>query len=134
MKINNIFINNKNIKQILRYLMVGGSSAVIEVFLFYILTKFAGLFYLYSSITSFLLVLVYGFFMQKHFTFNNKSADFHIQFSLFFITVLIGLGLNTFFVYLFVDKFDIHYVLAKTFAIGIVLIWNFSTQKFIVFK
>lgn len=134
-KMNKIFVKHeKNLKQLSRYLIVGGSSAIIEVLLLYAMTNFAGLFYLHSSVMSFLLVAVYGFLMQKHFTFNNKNKSIHIQFPVFLIATLIGLVLNTFFVYFFVDKLGIYYVFAKIFAIGIVLIWNFFTQKFIVFK
>lgn len=123
-----------NLTQIIKYLFVGGTSALLELGLFYLFLFFFNFYYLYSSIISFLIVLFYGFLMQKYFTFKNQNKNFYTQFVFFIVIVLIALIFNTFFTYLFVENFYFDYVFAKGLAIIIVFIWNFFMQKSIVFK
>lgn len=120
--------------QFVRYILVGGSSASLDMLAFYSLINFVGIYYIFASVLSFFVGLVYGFFLQKNFTFRNKGNNHHIQFSLFAIVSVAGLLLNTFFLYAFVEWSNIYYLTAKVLAVGLTFAWNFSSQKFIVFK
>lgn len=120
--------------QLMKYVLIGGSSASIDMLAFYGLVEFADIYYIFASIISFFAGLVYGFFLQKHFTFKNKDNNYHVQFSLFAIVSVIGLALNTTFLFVFVEWIGLYYLMAKVLAVGMTFIWNFSSQKFIVFK
>ena len=46
----------------------------------------------------------------------------------FFITALIGLGINQLMMYVLVDLVSIYYLFAKVISTGIVMVWNFVSR------
>ena len=55
-----------------------------------------------------------------------------MEFGTFFIISLIGLGINNLVLYILEKKMNFY--LAKLFAIGVTMIWNFSANYFITFS
>ena len=46
----------------------------------------------------------------------------------FFITAIIGLGINQVMMYILVDTVKIYYLFAKVISTGTVMIWNFISR------
>lgn len=46
----------------------------------------------------------------------------------FFITAIIGLGINQVMMYVLVDMVNIYYLFAKVVSTGTVMIWNFISR------
>src|SRR3989344_201846 len=92
-------------KQILKYLISGGLTAVVGLSSLYILTEFGGLWYLLSAVLAFIAGFFTSFFLQKLWTFSDKSNHLvHRKMFWYLSVALTNLVLNSFLIYLFVDK------------------------------
>lgn len=128
-----LFAGRPHIAQMMRYLIVGGSAATIELITF-LLLFYNGVWYLWANITAFALATSYGFFLQKLWTFQNRHKAYHVQAAKFLIITGIGFLLNNFFIFLFVDVWALQPFIAKFVQLWLVLIWNYSGQKWWAFK
>lgn len=134
MKINKIkdFIKNKNIhKQFIKYLLVGGSTAVFELSLFTLFRKVIFLNIISSNITATILATLLNFIINRRWSFKSDS---NIIRSL--IAYIILFSFNTIFstaAISFMVKSNIPDVFAKLITICMVTMWNFILYRKLVF-
>lgn len=88
--------------------------------------------YLANSI-GFLLAASSNYFLNRVWTFQSTNPEVVVEFTEFILISLIGLGINTFILWLILKKFKINFYLAKAFAIAVVTIWNFLANALITF-
>jgi putative flippase GtrA len=117
----------------MRYLLVGGTCAILDLLLLYTFVNYFHIWYLYAATASFTIVMVLGYFGQKYFSFRNYENNHRKQLTAFIIVALIGLALNATFMFLFVGLMNLWYILASIMTKFIVLIWNFLANKKITF-
>lgn len=138
----------KLIKQFSKFVIVGGINTGIDFlvlnFLIYITGIHAGpeLFLLNS--TSFSVAVINSYFMNKRWTFQDKTKieQAPIKFSAFFLISIIGLIINglilTSITTFIPAPFGLSPVfwanIAKLMATGFSLVWNFIGYKLFVFK
>ena len=123
---------SKNIvKQILKFGVVGGGAFLIDYSLLFILTDIFHIYYLTSSVISFIVSFIFNYILSITWVFEAKKQDIK-QVVMFLILSLIGLGLNQIIMYLSVDIFKIYYMVSKLFATVIVMVYNFITRKIFV--
>lgn len=120
-------INNR-IKEIIRFLIVGGFSFIIDYFGLYILTEYYEINYLISSSISFSIAVVINYILSVKFVFKNAKNGYK-QVSLFILSSVVALFLNQFCMWFFVEIIDIYYMLSKIFTTLIVTIWNYISKK-----
>lgn len=75
-----------------------------------------------------------NYVLNRVWTFGSKSQEIALEYSLFIGISIIGLLLNNYLIYILNDKLKLNFYLAKTFAIGVVTVWNFLANYFITFK
>ncbi|MEI7425734.1 MAG: GtrA family protein [Candidatus Moraniibacteriota bacterium] len=135
------------IKQLAKFIVVGGINTGIDFLVLNIEMILTGItsgpsMLILNSI-SFSVATTNSFFMNKRWTFEDSgNKKDGVKFSQFLIVSIIGITINGGVVYLitsFVDPlFGLNPQLwanvAKLFATGISLVWNFIGYKFIVFK
>jgi len=122
-------------KQIMKYLISGGTTAVVGLSSLYILTEFFGLWYLLSAVIAFILSFFTSFFLQKLWTFNDRSSHSTRWKMLQYLSIaLVNIVLNTFLLYLFVEKLGLWYMLAQATIDIILATGSFFVYKFIIFK
>jgi putative flippase GtrA len=73
----------------------------------------------------FTIAATYNYYINRVWTFHSHNQQVAREFSSFFIISLIGLGINSFFVWFFTSKMKWNFYFAKLIAIGITVIWNF---------
>ena len=118
-----------------RYLAAGGIAYVADFGLLYVLTEFGGLFYLTSAAISFNLGLVITYVLSVTWVFRERVVqDRRVEFIVFALIGMVGLGLNELFIWLFASRFVFHYLIAKVFTTTFVLLWNFSARKYMLFR
>lgn len=122
-----------HIAQMMRYLIVGGSAATIELITF-LLLFYHGLWYLWANIIAFALAVIYAFFLQKLWTFQNYHRAYHIQAVKFLVITGIGFLLSNLLIFLFIDLFGWPPFTSKFLQLWLVLLWNYSGQKWWTFK
>lgn len=130
------------IKQLLRFGVVGVICTIID-FGLYTICNFLGVPYLISGIIGFSVSLIVNYILSMHFVFKRRNdISRRREFLVFVILSVIGLGIHELLLYIFVD---IWYagsawmqrmvgiraaeILAKVFATGVVMIFNFVTRK-----
>lgn len=154
--------NNKLIQQILKFAVVGGLSFVIDFAVYTIVIKVMDWDYAYmvAGVAGFTISLIFNYFASMAFVFERKdNADKRVEFIIFLVLSLIGMGLNSLILYLCVDQiygkisgvqnmvsglylwmsgFGLHFfadakelmdIIAKFVATAIVMVYNFISRK-----
>lgn len=114
-----------------RYLLVGGSSAAIELAIFWVLANPAGLDVRVSNVIAVVLATVFNFATNRRWTFNSsshwmRSAVLYLilwSLNLAFTTSVIG----------FADGQGFNATLAKLGTMAAVVTWNFWLFRKVVF-
>ena len=121
---NNIYI------QFFRYIFVAGFAAITNVATLYIFTQMFHIYYLMSSIMSFLCGVIVNFTLSKKLIFTNEmTVNKAYELSIYSIIVVIGILIDTFLVWFFTEKIMLYYVVSKILSTGISFICNFVMRK-----
>ena len=98
-------------KLFIKYCIVGGTAAVVDFGILFILTDFFSVYYLTSATASFIVSALVNYSLNRSWTFQSNGI-----------------------MYTGVEFFGLWYILAKVIATGVVLIWNFLGNKYFTFK
>lgn len=123
---------NKLIKQILKFVVVGGTAFVIDYGIFALLT-WVNVHYLIAQIISFSGALLFNYIASIKWVFDAKKQT-KKDIIIFIFLALIGLVINEILLYIGVELLNWHELLAKFISSLIVMIYNFITRKLIVEK
>ena len=116
--------------QFFRYIFVGGFAAVVNIGSLYILKEYLNIYYLVANILAFILGLVTNYILSKWLVFaKENSMNKIVEFISYSMIGVLGLGLDTLFMWLFTDKVKLYYMLSKIISTGLVFIWNFFARK-----
>ena len=121
--------------QIIKFGMVGALCFLINYGLMILLTEIFHVYYLISCMISFTVSVVVNYLLSMRFVFlSREDMDKRMEFLLFVVLSLIGLGLNQLLMWLLVDKGGLHYMLSKIVVTVIVMVYNFVTRKLLLEK
>lgn len=135
--INKIFLQptNNSLIQLFRYCFVGGFAFIVDAGGLFVLTEYAEIYYLLSATISFILGLVVNYLLSTAWIFKkSKLSNRWTEFLIYSVIGVVGLGLNTLFLWLFTDCLHIYYMLSKIITAALVMLWNFFARKIILFK
>jgi putative flippase GtrA len=120
----------KLFEQVMKFVIVGGLSFVLDFIIYYVLTNFFSVYYLTAGFFSFTLSLIFNYLMSMKFVFKSKDdlKKTH-EFIIFVSLSVMGLGLNLLCLYILVDLFKMNDLIAKVLVAGIVMVFNFVTRK-----
>lgn len=121
----------KHLKEIIRFVVVGGFCFVLEFAMLYGFTECLHIQYLISSAAAFIIALIVNYFLCVYVVFNTENQS-NTKRTWFVITSVAGLGINQIVMYIMVEKIAIWYMFAKVFAAAVVMIWNYITKKIIL--
>ena len=127
-------LNNKLVQQILKFGVVGGTAFLIDYGIFTILSQFLSVHYLIASVISFSVSVIYNYILSIKWVFDVTKKQTSKEFIIFIILSVIGLGLNSFILYVCVDLIHIHELIGKIIATAIVMVYNFITRKIFIEK
>lgn len=119
--------------RVARFLISGGTSAVTNLSILFVLTHWYGVWYLYSSIIAMSAATIVSFVLQKLWTFQNFSAAVHKQFPLHVTLALVNIVVNTGILYTLVEYFHIWYLLAQLLSGGFLASVNYFVYKHVIF-
>lgn len=118
----------------IKFVISGGSAAVVNIGLLFVLTHFGGVHYLLSSVMSFCAAFFVSFLLQKFWTFKNMQKEaMHWQMAAFLLVSLINLGINTTLMYVLVEFFRVWYLAAAVISGLLLAIVSFFIYKYIIF-
>jgi len=129
-----IYNNAFRHRQIIKYLIAGGTSTSSDILIYSLLVYFAGLWYVASSIISFIIAFWISFGLQKFWTFRDKNTEKMMkQTYLYFFVAITNLGISTLLIYIFVDYIHIHKFLSKIIANAAIATESFFVYRYFIF-
>lgn len=127
-----IYTLNKYV--LLRYVISGGTAAVTDLVLLFVLNSLFGIHYLLSAILAYLVAFWVSFLLHKFWTFSSHEERTHKQVVMYFGASLFSLGLNTVLMYVFVDFVHLQVILAQIVVGLLVASISFFISRNVVFK
>ena len=125
----------KKRKEIVKFIISGGTAALVNFSLLYFFTDILGIWYLLSSVLSFVFSFFVSFYLQKFWTFGDKNKEaLYKQMVIYLLIAFLNLTINTVSMYVLVDFFKVWYMLAQFFITAIIALWNFIVYKFFIFN
>ena len=125
----------KLIEQIMKFGVVGVICFGIDYGLMIFLTELCGISYLVSSGISFSVSVMVNYTLSLKFVFEtDKDKNKIVEFFIFIILSVVGLGINQVLMWVCVDKLHVYYMISKIGVTGVVMVYNFVTRKLILEK
>lgn len=128
----NAAIHANSFLQLLKYLFVGGSSALLELVVFSIMTYLVHIDVSIAAPVSLLFSTLYNFFMSARFTF--RSTQHVLKSALGYCALLIVNTLFASFAVQALVALSIEAIIAKLITMACYTCWNFVLYKRFIFK
>lgn len=118
-----------------KYLVAGGFGFVLDYGTLTFCNKILGWDHLISAALGFTVGLVFVYISSNKWVFDaRKLSDRRmLEFAVFTLIGLVGLGLTVLFMYCFVDLLSLDPLLAKIPTTALVLVWNYGARKVILY-
>ena len=120
--------------QVVRYLITGVATFGIEYSLLLALVEAAHLNYQYANAIAFVLANVFNYVLSRYWVFTRGKHQTHVEMIAYFLGAGIGLLINVVVMGALVEYLSLDYRIAKIFAIGAIVVWNFWSRKKLIFK
>lgn len=127
----------KRYEEILKYLIIGILTTVINYIVFVILVNSAKIEMHTSNIIAWIVSVIFAYFTNKLFVFESKSFKLKVltkEILTFGIARIMSLLLEEAILYIFVNLLSMNKLIIKLIANIIVIILNYILSKFIIFK
>ncbi|MDR1742247.1 MAG: GtrA family protein [Dysgonamonadaceae bacterium] len=118
----------------LKFGVVGFSGTFIDFFFTWLCKEKLKFNKFVANSIGFVLAATSNYFFNRVWTFRSHNPEIGTEYTLFILISLVGLGLNNLIIYILNEKFKMNFYLAKVFAIGVVMVWNFFANYFITFE
>jgi putative flippase GtrA len=138
LKLRNRFPRKSLMGQFLRYMVTGGVAFVADFGLFALCLYGFGWHYLLANLVGLVAGLVLNYAMSILWVFTAckriLKTQKGIEFVLFALVGIAGVGINQLLMYLMVDGIGINEMVSKMIAAVLVLMWNFGARKLMLFR
>lgn len=131
-KISQLIIAHR--KQFLRYFITGISAVILDILTLFLFKEYFGLRPVIAVIINQILLLNYVFFLNKYWSFEEKSGVSRQQVLRFFILQAFNYVFSVFVMWLFNEKLGFNYLLIRLATIALMTAWNFLVYKFWVYR
>ncbi len=115
-----------------RFFTSGVATVIVNITALYILTEYAQVWYLTSSVIAFCISYGVNFLLQKFWTFQNRELrGAHKQLALHLCLALANLVLNTLVLFALVHYLHLWYIAAQILAVAIIALDSFFLSRLI---
>lgn len=121
-------------KEFIKFVLVGGTSALIDWGLFYLLAIILTLHYQISIIISFSCSVIFHYTFNKKFTFKSKSKKVGTQFSIFLVVVTIYILLSMGIMFILVKLVSLPKMISKISTTCLMFIVSYFLNKNLTFN
>ena len=119
--------------EVINYLVVGGLTTFISIFVYGLCSRLFNLELISSNIISWIVAVLFAYYTNKIFVFRSKGKSFK-EFISFVGSRVITLLLDTALMLLFVNVINMNDLIAKVIVQIVVIVGNYIISKMIVFK
>lgn len=123
-----------SIAQFVKFSLVGASNTLIDFLLYALLTRAFHWHYLPANVFSFSVAATWSYTLNRRWTFRDRTSRIRRQYPKFFLVAVIGLGLTSLFLAVFIDLIGLHDLIAKAITVVLVTFWNFSANRTWTFR
>lgn len=117
-----------------RYLIVGGTCALIDLSAFLLLRNYFAVHYLILATLSFMIATLVNYQLCQRFVFKHQQKlPVKTRFTLTYLVSGVGLAIHHSALLLAIEWLGLHLAAGKIFAMGIAFGWNFLSRKHFVF-
>jgi len=120
--------------QFTKFALVGTSGLFIDFGITFLLKEKISFNKYFANSIGFSFAVISNYFLNKYWTFQDLDSEIFSQAGKFVLIAIIGLIINNQMIYLFNHGKSWNFYIAKVFAIGIVVLWNFSANYFYTFS
>jgi putative flippase GtrA len=133
--------------QTFRYLAVGGSNTLLDIFLYFVsynfildkeivhLTSFISISpHIAAFLISFSVTFPLGFILMRNLVFPDSIIRGRVQLVRYFSVAMLNIVLNYALLKLFVEQFHFYPTPSKAIITGIIIILSYLLQRFFTFK
>lgn len=128
------FLTREFIYKFIKFGIVGASGMVIDFGTTYIFKELVKVQKYIANAIGFTIAATTNYFFNRIWTFHSNNPEIAIEYSKFFFVSLIGLGINTLILWVFVSRYKMNFYLSKLFAICVVILWNFFVNVWFTFR
>lgn len=120
--------------KIIKYFLVGGIAAIIDIGLFSFFAAYLSLPWLPVSIATFTLATLINYFLSIRFVFQSGARYKKNQEIIgVFIISSLALIINQIILYLSIEIFEFNLIISKILATGSVFFWNYFGRSRLIF-
>lgn len=119
-------------KQIFRFILVGGLCFLIDYTLLYCLSN--TMHYLVANLCAYVISTAVNYTLSMRFVFQSKGGSKTKEVIVFVGLSLLGLILTEISMWLLTDGLSIYYMFSKIISTGIAMVFNFVTRKLFIEK
>lgn len=121
--------------KIVKYFLVGGMAAAVDIAIFFVFAKVAGFNYLAVGAAGFVVATFVNYGLSIRYVFKS-GARFSKEKEVLFVFALSagGLAINQLLLYACIDLLNVEMMLSKFLATAAVFFWNYIGRNSFVFK
>ncbi|MBP3920761.1 MAG: GtrA family protein [Bacilli bacterium] len=127
----------KKYEEVINYLIVGGLTTLVSVFVYALFTKLFHVNYMISNVISWVASVLFAYVTNKRFVFKSKCDNkrkVFVEIYQFFKYRVLSFVIDILLMYVFVELFGIDDMIAKVIVQVIVIVLNYVFSKLFVFK
>lgn len=132
-KIYDFFLGGKSLGQLIRYLITGFSSFILEYILFYSLFKLLGVNEFISNSIALAIVFWFNFLMNRYWSFKSKEK-LSKQLILYGLLFAFNISISNIFIYGASIILGMSPLISKVLIMSLIVLWNFVLYKTVIYK
>jgi putative flippase GtrA len=117
----------------LKFGVVGLTGVLVDFGITFLLKEKVKIHKYVANACGFMTAASSNYILNRVWTFQSNDPHVMIEYSKFIFISVIGLGINSFILWLLVSKYNKHFYVSKLFAIAITTIWNFAANLYFTF-
>ncbi len=118
----------------LKFGVVGLSGVIVDFSLTYLFRNILKVNQYLANAIGFTVAASTNYFFNRVWTFKSSNPEVMVEYGEFLLISIIGLGINSFILWVMVSKLKRHFYFSKLIAIGITMIWNFIANLIFTFN
>jgi len=127
------FLTKDLVFKFVKFGVVGASGMAVDFGFTYLSKEILKIQKYIANAIGFILAATSNYFLNRWWTFQSHNPHIGLEYSKFLVISLLGLGINTFVIWLLVNKYNRNFYISKLFAIGVVTLWNFIFNMIFTF-
>jgi putative flippase GtrA len=125
MILKSIPFTEETLMKFLKFAVVGASGVLVDFGFTWFFKEIVKIQKYVANAIGFTMAASSNYFLNRVWTFESHNPNIGMEYGKFLFISLLGLGINTFILWLLVSKFKQRFYLSKLFAIAVVTVWNF---------